>query len=97
MVYTHPWILSWGISCVYIPLLDLNDSIAALEQVNTTVVNLVDLTQMLQRELNDINMQISSLRSDCLGRPNANALPCNVIPNTTFMVVVNYSAVRVSV
>ena len=64
--------------------------------MNTTVGQLVTLTQMLQIELNDIATQITALRTMCSAASGALPAFCNmIIPSVSYTVVANYSAVSV--
>ena len=77
-------------------LTELNTSIDALEQVNATVVDLLGLTQRLQTELNNITDQTVALNMSCrAAASNNSALTtfCNMIPNTSYNVIVDFSAV----
>ena len=74
--------------------LELNASIDALVEVNTTVVQLVTLTQRLQVELNDIANQTTALRTMCSAASGALPAFCDmIIPSVSYTVVVNYSDV----
>lgn len=80
--------------------LELDESIVALQQVNETVVRLVDLTDRLQMELDDITNQTMELSTNCTMRANATANPsltvvCNRINVTSYMVVIDYANVSV--
>ena len=69
-------------------------SINALVLVNTTVAQLEAWTQKLQIELDNITMQTMMLNTTCTNL-NKSATVCNMIPTTSYAVVMNYSAVSV--
>ena len=86
------------ISCTYISTviyLELNASIDALVLVNTTVAQLVTLTQRLQIELNVITTQTTILKTTCSATPGVLLTICDMIPTTSYAVTVDYSAVSV--
>lgn len=74
--------------------LELNASIDALQEVNTTVVQLVNLTQVLQTQLNNITTETMALNMGCMASSNAavNAV-CGNISTTSYSVTVDYTAV----
>ena len=75
--------------------LELNASIDALEEVNTTVVELVTLTDILQMELDDITNQTTELMTMCSETPGVLSTVCDMIPNISYAVVVDYSTVSI--
>lgn len=74
----------------------MNTSIDALEQVSVTVGDLVNLTQILQMQLDNITSQTVALSMSCTGS-GINATICSAIPTTNYTVVVDYTAVSVLV
>lgn len=81
--------------------LELDESIVALQQVNETVVQLVNLTDRLQMELDDIANQTRALNMSCVMRASATGNPgimavCGMINVTDYMVVIDYTNVSVS-
>ena len=76
--------------------LELNASIDALIQVNTTVVQLEMLTETLQMELDNITNLTTELMTMCSETPGVLSTVCDVIPNISYAVVVDYSNVSVT-
>ena len=73
--------------------IELNNSIIALQLVNTTVVKLLNLTQRLQTELNDLTVMLRALEANCQANIGGSIL-CNTIPTQQHNVTVDYSVVR---
>ena len=92
--YTYILTIIIHIICFY---LELNASIDTLVQVNMTVVQLVTLTQRLQMELNGITTQTTILKTTCSATPGVLLTVCNMIPTTSYTVIVDYSTVSVYV
>jgi len=80
-MHTNPFIL----------FVDLDDSISALQIVNTTVMNLIKLTKGLQTELDDLATNIQTLKSNC-HKANLGS-GCDDIPDEQYIVKVNYTVV----
>ena len=75
---------------------ELNASIDALIQVNTTVVQLKMLTEILQMELDSITNQTTELMTMCSETTGVLSTVCDMIPNISYAVVVDYSDVSIS-
>ena len=76
--------------------LELNESIDALQQVNDTVLQLIDLTDRLQMELDNITAQTVQLNTNCRASTNPSVtVICNMIPTMSYLVVINYTDVSV--
>ena len=71
---------------------ELNASIDALAEVNTTVAQLETLTELLQLELDRITYQTTGLMIMCSLASNVTTV-CNIIPNISYTVAVDYSKV----
>ena len=82
--------------CIMFASLELNASIDALIQVNTTVVQLEMLTETLQMELDNITNQTTELMTMCSETTGVLSTVCNMIPNISYAVVVDYSNVSVT-
>ena len=85
------------ICLVYSVNLEMDASINALAFVNITVAQLQILTKTLQIKLNDITAQTILLRTMCVEASGIPATVCNMIPNSSYSVVMDYSAVSVCV
>ena len=75
--------------------IELNASIDALVDVNATVVQLEMLTEILQLELDNITDQTTDLMTMCSQVSNVTTVVCNIIPNISYTVAVDYSEVIV--
>jgi len=75
--------------------IELNASIDALVDVNTTVVQLEMLTEILQWELDNITDQTTDLMTMCSQVSNVTTAVCSTIPNISYTVAVDYSEVIV--
>ena len=74
---------------------ELNASIDALVDVNATVVQLEMLTEILQLELDNITDQTTDLMTMCSQVSNVTTAVCNIIPNISYTIAVDYSEVIV--
>ncbi|XP_065919097.1 prominin-1-A-like [Dysidea avara] len=69
---------------------DLNNTVAALRLINSTVVKLLNLTQRLQTELNGVTAMLQALQTSCVA---AGVPACNTIPTQSYTVTVNFAVV----
>jgi len=86
--------MPYTVSIVLIPLswfVDLDNSIIALRLVNTTVAKLLNLTKVLQTELDDLANNIQTLKGDCHEAGLGSG--CDQIPNEQYTVNVDYTVV----